>query len=138
MSALVCDTGPLVAVLNERDKYHDASVALFDEFNGDLVVPSLIVTEVCYLAQTQIGPHAETRFLDSIVEGELIIEELTAADWQRVAALAHQYAGFPLGAADASVIAVAERLGVKRIASIDHRHMHAVRPVHCDGLELLP
>ena len=138
MKALICDTGPLLAALNDRDKHHAASVALFDGFDGVLIVPSLIVTEVCYLAQTQIGTHAEVRFLDSIVARELIIEHPTEQDWKRIAQLVRQYAGFPLGVADASVISVAERLGVTTLASLDHRHMHAVKPAHCDGFELLP
>jgi uncharacterized protein len=135
VKALVCDTGPLLAVLNDRDKHHAASVALFD---GALIVPSLIVTEVCYLAQTQVGPQAEARFLDSIVARELTIEHPTEQDWSRIAQLVRQYAGFPLGVADASVITIAERLGVTQLASIDHRHMRAVKPAHCDGFELLP
>ena len=138
MKALVCDTGPLLAVLNERDRYHVASVALFDDFDGVLVVPSLIVTEVCYLAQAQVGPEAEARFIDSIVAGELTIESPAGPDWARIAQLVRQYSGFPLGLADASVVAIAERLCVTQLASIDHRHMRAVRPVHCDGFELLP
>jgi predicted nucleic acid-binding protein len=138
VKAIVCDTGPLLAVLNDRDKHHAASVALFDGFEGSLVVPSLIVTEVCYLAQTQVGPQAEARFLDSIVAGELVIEHPTEQDWVRITQLVRQYAGFPLGVADASVIATAERLGVAQLASIDHRHMRAVAPRHCDAFELLP
>ena len=59
-------------------------------------------------------------------------------DWSRITQLERQYAGFPLGVADASVIAIAERLGITRIASIDHRHMRAVKPAHCDAFELLP
>jgi len=35
--------GPLLAVLNERDKLHETCVSFFDEFTGDLIVPSLIV-----------------------------------------------------------------------------------------------
>lgn len=138
MKTLVCDTGPLLAVLNDRDKHHAASVALFDGFDGALIVPSLIVTEVCYLAQTQVGSQAEARFLDPIVARELTIEHPTEQDWARIAQLVRQYAGFPLGVADASVIAIAERLNITRLASIDHRHMRAVKPAHCDGFELLP
>lgn len=138
MKTLVCDTGPLLAVLNDRDKYHAASVALFDSFDGVLVVPSLIVTEVCYLAQTQVGPEAEASFIDSIVAGELTIESPAAPDWIRISDLVRQYSDFPLGAADASVVAIAERLRVNQLASIDHRHMRAVRPAHCDAFELLP
>lgn len=55
-----------------------------------------------------------------------------------MAELVRQYADFPLGTADASVIAVAERLGATRVATIDHRHFRAVRPAHCASLELLP
>jgi predicted nucleic acid-binding protein len=138
VTSLVCDTGPLVAALNDRDTYHEAAVELFDSFDGDLVVPSLVVTEVCYLAQTQIGPQAEAGFVDSIASRELTVADLTEQDWKRVAELVHQYSGFPLGVADASVIAVAERLGVKQIASIDRRHMLAVKPTHCDAFTLLP
>jgi hypothetical protein len=49
-----------------------------------------------------------------------------------------QYADFPLGTADASVIAVPERLSATHVATIDHRHFRAVRPAHCAAFELLP
>jgi predicted nucleic acid-binding protein len=39
-----------------------------------------------------------------------------------MADLVRQYADFPLGTADASVITVAERLGATHVATIDHRH----------------
>jgi uncharacterized protein len=77
VKAIVCDTGPLLAVLNDRDKLHATCVAFFDAYDGDLLVPSLVVTEICYLAQTQVGAHAEARFLDSIVAGEVKIEHPT-------------------------------------------------------------
>ena len=38
----------------------------------------------------------------------------------------------------ASVVAIAERLGVIQVATIDHRHFRAVRPKHTDALTLLP
>jgi uncharacterized protein len=138
VKAIVCDTGPLLAVLNDRDKLHATCVAFFDAYDGDLLVPSLVVTEICYLAQTQVGAHAEARFLDSIVAGEVKIEHPTEQDWTRIAQLVRTYAGFPLGVVDASVIAVAERLGITQLATIDNRHMRAVKPVHCDAFELLP
>jgi predicted nucleic acid-binding protein len=55
-----------------------------------------------------------------------------------MAELVRQYADFPLGSADASVIAVAERLGATTIATIDLRHFRAVKPAHCAAFELLP
>jgi uncharacterized protein len=55
-----------------------------------------------------------------------------------MADLVTKYADFPLGAVDASVIAVAERLGVHEVATLDIRHFSAVRPKHVSTLTLLP
>jgi hypothetical protein len=49
-----------------------------------------------------------------------------------------QHAGFPLGVADASVIAAAERFKVAEVATLDRRHFHAVTPAHVTELTLLP
>jgi uncharacterized protein len=43
-----------------------------------------------------------------------------------------------LGGVDAGLIAVAERLGLTTIATLDHRHFGVVRPRHVDALTLLP
>jgi predicted nucleic acid-binding protein len=45
---------------------------------------------------------------------------------------------FPLGTTDASVIAIAERLDVTEIATMDHRHFPNVRPRYPDYPTLLP
>lgn len=60
------------------------------------------------------------------------------ADWERIRILVDRYRDLRLSGTDASVIAIAERLGVTRVATIDQRHFHVVRPAHCDALELFP
>ena len=59
-------------------------------------------------------------------------------DFPRIAELVEQYAGFPLGGTDASVIALAERLDTATIITLDHRHFAAVTPRHTKAFELLP
>jgi predicted nucleic acid-binding protein len=103
-----------------------------------LIVPAPILTEVCYLASTRLGAVAEAAFLESLAAGELQLEATTPSDLARMADLVRTYADFPLGAVDASVVATAERLGATRVATIDHRHFHAIRPKHCPAFELLP
>lgn len=102
------------------------------------MVPAPIITEVAYLTCLRSGPKVEASFLDSLARGELPVEPTTAADFARMAELVRSYADFPLGTADAAVIATAEQLGVRRIATLDHRHFRAVRPAHCAAFELLP
>jgi len=57
-------------------------------------------------------------------------------DWQRIAELVEEYADFPLGGTDASVVALAERLETDLILTTDHRHFRAIRPRHCEGFRL--
>ncbi|WSV87200.1 PIN domain-containing protein [Nocardia sp. NBC_01009] len=122
---------------NKNDSEHSACYAASSEERGPLIVPSTIVTEVCYML-AKLGAQAEAGFLRSLAAEELQVEQLLPADYARMADLVVQYGSFPLGAADASVIAIAERFGIKRVATLDHRHFRQVVPKHCAALELVP
>ena len=105
---------------------------------GDLhlVIPTLVVAEVSFLLGRRLGPAAEATFLRSL--GDLDVEAPTAADWARIADLVEEYADFPLGGTDASVVALAERLGTELVITLDPRHFRAVRPLHCPAFRILP
>jgi uncharacterized protein len=135
---ITCDTGPLVAVLNANDADHQRCTDFLERHPGPLLVPSPVVTEVCYMTESRVGPAAEAEFLRSLVSGELELAELTRPDLSRMAELLHRYADLPLGAADASVIALAERLRIREIATLYHRDFTVVRPRHVSALILLP
>jgi uncharacterized protein len=135
---IICDTGTLVALLNAADDYHAACSNLFATYPGRLIAPGSILTEVCYMAESRLGSETEALFLDSLASGEFELEAVDTSDLSRMAELVRRYADFPLGAADASVVAVAERLKATRVATLDHRHFRAERPTHCDAFELLP
>ena len=108
---LIADTGPLVAMLNAKDRHHEACTSLFRRFRGPIIVPAPIVTEVAYFLQIDPAPAVEAVFLDPLARSELIAEATIAQDFARIADLVRQYADLPLVTADASVIAAAERLG---------------------------
>ena len=97
----------------------------------------MVITEVTYLLGTRLGADAEIRFLGDLASGALIPEPVVAADWLRIAELVSKYRDLPLGTADASVIAAAERLGVNDIATIDRRHFAVVQST-LGALTLLP
>jgi uncharacterized protein len=137
----VIDTGPLVASADRADKHHTACAELLRrliEQRERLLVPVTVVVEVCWLLEKYQGPEAEARFLDLISSGVFELAGLDRPGVGRMADLVRQYSGFPLGAVDASVIAVAERHGVQQIATIDRRHFTAVRPSHVTAFKLLP
>ena len=55
-----------------------------------------------------------------------------------MAELVRQYANFPLGATDASIVALAERLDARTIITLDRRHFAAIGPRHCEQFEVFP
>jgi predicted nucleic acid-binding protein len=67
-----------------------------------------------------------------------VLEPLHPADTVRIAELVARYHDLPLGTVDASVVAAAERLGVKAIATTDRRHFGVVRPARAERFELWP
>lgn len=136
--ALICDTGVLYAAANRRDEHHRRCAELLESHFGPLVVPTPVLTEVCWLLGSRVGPEKEAQFLDSVGSGELELAELVEDDVVRMADLVRLYHSFPLGVVDAAVIAIAERLHATRVGTLDHRHFYAVKPAHTAALTLLP
>lgn len=138
---LVCDTGPLVAAALREDVHYQECIELFTGMHlarRDLVLPPTVVAEVGYMLSREASADVESSFLRSLTDGSFRVVELTSADYERMADLVDQYADFPLGTTDASVVALAERLEVDEVATIDHRHFRAVRPRHVQAFTLLP
>ena len=100
-------------------------------------MPELVITEVAYLLSTRIGVDAEVRFIGDLAAGNLIPEAVAAADWLRIAELVATYRDLPLGTVDASIVAAAERLKARNIATLDRRHFTVVRPA-TGAFQLLP
>jgi uncharacterized protein len=132
----VVDAGPLYAAADADDRDHEASLSALSRADLRLVVPALAVAEATYFVGQRLGAPAESVFLRGI--GALDVEGPTSEDFVRMAELVEQYADFPLGGADASVIALAERLQASTVLTLDHRHFGAVRPRHRAAFELLP
>jgi predicted nucleic acid-binding protein len=80
----------------------------------------------------------EAAFLRTFADGDLDAVDLSPEDFARMADLVTRYADLPLGTTDAAVVAVAERLGITEVATLDRRHFGVVRPRHVDALTLLP
>ncbi|MFK4087018.1 type II toxin-antitoxin system VapC family toxin [Kribbella sp. NPDC020789] len=137
---IVVDTGPLVAAVLHTDQDHRACVDLFTAAHlagEQLVVPSFVVPEVCYMIQRELGAKVETAFVRSLADGDFTVAECEPA-LDRIADLMDKYSDMPLGLADASVVAIAEELGVREVATLDRRHFTVVRPRHADAFTLLP
>lgn len=132
----VVDTGPLYAAVDADDENHRRCVDVLARPDLRLVVPVLVVGEVSYLIRKRLGSQYEAMFLRGLSEVDVELPE--PEDWERIGDLVAQYADFPFGGTDASVIALAERLETNTVITLDTRHFSVIRPRHTTALQLLP
>lgn len=136
--ALVLDTGPLLAAFDAADPDHEACAALLTEAGEDLVVPQLVLGELDYWCAERLDPGVWLAFLDDLLAGAYRVEPPTGGDLERCRALQEQYADLRVGVVDASILALVERFGEDKLATLDHRHFSVMRPAHVDALALVP
>lgn len=136
--ALVLDSGVVFATLDADDPDHPACAELLSNANEILVLPALTLAEVDYWCQRRLRPQAWLEFLEDVLAGAYSAEHPTQADLERCLELQRAYADLEVGVVDASVLALVERLGESKLATLDHRHFATMRPGHVEALELLP
>ena len=134
---LVLDTSGVIALLNRSDASHQACVAVAAG-DDELIVPALTLVEIDYWCRKSAAPAAFAQFTSDIKQGAYSLAELLGSDLTRAVELADTYRDLDLGIVDASVIALAERLHITRVLTLDRRDFSVVRPRHCAALTLLP
>jgi predicted nucleic acid-binding protein len=116
-STTLVDSGPLAALFDAGDAHHREAVSWIATVKDALATTTASVTEVCFLLQAI--PAARLDFLTWLTSGAVTVVDLEANDWLRIRELMEKYADLPMDLADAALVAVGERLGVKRIATFD-------------------
>jgi uncharacterized protein len=134
--AVLVDTGIIYALADADDRWHEPASAWLDAASELLIVSVTALPEVAYLVQTRLGAAAELTFVQSLVAGELELEDLRRTDLTRCSEVMRRYP--EIGFVDASMVAIAERLQIEAIATTDRRHFQSIRPKHTKSFRLLP
>lgn len=132
----IVDTGTLYAAVDADDADHERCVAALQTSGLRLIIPAMVVAEATYLVGSRMGAQVEAQFLRGLAQ--LDVEAPSVEDFGRIGELVEQYASFPLGGTDASVIALAERLDTSVVITLDIRHFRAVTPRHCAAFQVVP
>ncbi len=136
MSALL-DTGFLLAVLDADDDWHTACVQAL-EAEPNPLLPDMVLPELAYMVLRELGYPPLIAFLQNLLQGELEIERITETDLQRTQEILQKYADSHIDFVDCAVAAMAERLNIQRIMTVDRRDFQLFRPRHCHYFTLLP
>ena len=107
---ITLDTSALFALLNRRDPDHESVRRAFEQDRGPYLVPAGILAEIGYLVEQRLGLEVLDALLDDLEQRALALE-CGDEDFPRMRELVRRYHDLPLGLADASVVACAERHG---------------------------
>lgn len=102
------------------------------------MLPPVSLVEVAYLVGRDAGIPTVVRFLQRITNSRFQIIAATDQDLNRTAELLDIYSDSKLSFVDASIIAIAERLDIETILTIDQRDFRMVIPNHRNSFELKP
>jgi len=117
MKNIIIDTGPIVALLNRKDKHHDRVLAFTKNYYGGFVTTWAVITEAMHLLRQSI--QAQLNLLEWIRRGGIEILQIEKSDITRMITLTKKYSDLPMDLADCSLIILAEKLNIKDIISID-------------------
>lgn len=123
-AALICDTGALIDYLVESAPDHRLFRNAIDQARTRYV-PGLVLAEIDYFLRDE--RPAMQAFMQDLARGAFTYAPPTAGQLSRAMEVDRRFTDLGLGLVDGSVVALAESLGVRRLATRDVRHLAAVR-----------
>ena len=136
--AILLDASVVLAAADQADLNHAAAVTWFRRADEPLLLGALTLAELDLLLQRELGLEATLALLRTIAGGAIRVVDPTDADLQRAAEHLAAAAEHRPRLADAALVASAERLGVRRIATFDRRPIAVFRPAHLRAFDLEP
>jgi uncharacterized protein len=136
MTALL-DTSFLLAVLDADHIHHAVCVSALKNEPTPLL-PAVVFPELAEVVLHELGAMPFLQFLDAVDAGELTVVPHDGLDLPRTRDLLAQYADSPANYVDCAVVALAERLKVKRIFTLERQLFGQFKPKHCANFEIAP
>jgi uncharacterized protein len=113
------DAGPLVALIDADEADHEVCALALGQLDLPLVTTWPAFTEAMYLLARAGGPAGRRALWTLVLSGRLHIADLDRPVLERAAALMDKYADRPMDLADATLVALAETRGQRRIFTLD-------------------
>jgi len=136
--AILLDGSAIIAAADRADLNHGAAMDWFARVDEPLLVGAMTLSDLDVILQRELGVHATLAVVRSITDGAVRLLTTTDADLRRAAVLLGEAAEHAPRLVDAVLVASAERLGIRRIATFDRRPIAVFRPRHVRAFDLEP
>lgn len=123
--------------MNKTDVRH-LEVAEVYRQEKQILLPQTVLAEVAYLVGREVGTMMVATSLRYLLNSRFIILALTSEDLLRVAEILEIYRDSRIDFVDTSVMAIAERLEIVKVLTLDRRDFQLFRPKHCHFFEIMP
>ena len=133
---ILADTSGLLSLYNRREPTHTSVAEAVSQETGPFVVSPYVIAALDYLVSTRLGADAEQRVLAELASPAYVLASVDRDDLRACADLIARYAD--IGVTDASMLVLADRLGIDRVLTLDRRHFEAVRTPSGRALEIVP
>lgn len=136
MRAVLIDAGPLVALLDRSDNHHKQIVQALGKIEDPLVSVWPVLVEAMYLLSFSF--QAQKALWEMFETGAVQLLPLDESDIPPMKSLMEKYQDLPMDMADAALVRVAERDGIRRVLSLDQRDFSIYRLARKGKFILLP
>ncbi len=134
----LCDTGPLIALIDKaQGDLHTKCLEALKKLSSPLLTTWPCFTEAMFLLGRERGWSGQEALWRYIKKDALVIHLSTEDETERMRALMEQYKDTPMDLADASLVALAEVLNVRRIFTVDS-DFYVYRINGKDAFEVFP
>ena len=117
MKKILIDSGPLIALFDKSDKYHESAIKFLKNNKLPLITTIASITETLHLLD--FNRNAQIDFLEWINNGALEIHNIEISDFHRIKDLTEKYSDLPMDFADSCLVFLAEKLNINTIVTID-------------------
>jgi predicted nucleic acid-binding protein len=133
---ILADTSGLLSLYNRREPTHPSVGEAVAQEQGPFVVSPYVIAELDYLVATRLGTDAEQRVLAELASPAYVLATVDRDDLRACTELISRYAG--IGVTDASLLVLADRLGIDRVLTLDRRHFEVARTPSGRALAIVP
>ncbi len=117
MQKTLIDSGPLIALFDRSDRYHEKVLAFIKTFKGDLITSWSVITEVSHMLDFNL--QVQIDFLKWCELGGVKLYEITQEELSDIRAMMQKYSDIPMDLADGTLMYIASKEKINNIISID-------------------
>lgn len=133
---ILVDAGPLVALLHRDDRNHERCVATLRSLREPVGTTWPVISEAMHLLR--FSWQAQDALWELIATETLHLLPIDATDAPHMRRLMQKYRDLPMDLADAALVRIVEREGIRRVFTIDRRDFAVYRPAKIGRFQIIP